>query len=143
MAGMEGLGRLVDVIPIAAGQGFKFRGSSAVLFVCTGNDTFTITTSPTFGGSYTQPTGFNPINHFYQRSDTNGTHAWTRQTQTASNAVVQANSGYTTAFELLTSMVADPQDYVKVSVGASGLVMAILHDLTVQRKPANLEILGS
>lgn len=140
MAGMEGIGRLVDIVPIAAGQAFKFRGASAVLFVCTGNDTFTITASGTFGGSYTSPG--NIINHFYQRADTNATHAWTRQTQSLSNAVVQANSGYTTAFEVLTSMVADPQDYLKVSVGASGLVMAILHDLVVQRKPANLEVLG-
>jgi threonine dehydratase len=141
MAGMEGLGRLVDVVPIAAGQAFKFRGASAVLFVCTAADTFTITASSSFGGSYATPG--NIISHFYQRADTNATHAWTLQTQAASNAVVQANAGYTTAFEVLTSMFADPNDYIKVSVGGSGLVTAILHDLTVQRKPANLEILGA
>lgn len=140
MAGMEGLGRLVDVIPIAAGQAFKFRGASAVLFICTAADTFTLTASSTYGGSYTSPG--NLISHYYQRADTNGTHAWTRQTQAASNAVVQG-SAYTTAFEVLTSTIADPNDYLKVSVGASGLVTAILHDLTVQRKPANLEILGA
>jgi hypothetical protein len=141
MAGMEGLGRLVDVIPIAAGAGFKFRGASACTFVCTGNDTFTLTVASTFGGSYASPG--NVINHFYQRADTNGTHAWTKQTQSASNAVVQSNAGYTTVFEVLTSMIADPSAYLKVSVGGSGLVMAILHDLVVQRKPANLEILGA
>lgn len=141
MAGMEGLGRLLDVIPIAAGQGFKFRGASAVTFVCTGADTFTLTVASTFAGSYATPG--NVINHFYQRADTNGTHAWTRQTQAASNAVVQANAGYTTAFEVLTSFMSDPSAYLKVSAGGSGLVTAILHDLTVQRKPANLEILGA
>ncbi len=140
MAGMEGIGRLVDVIPIAAGQGFKFRGASAVLFVCTGADTFTITAASTFAGSYATPG--NIINHYYQRTTTNGTVAWTKQTQALSNAVVQA-SAYTTAFEVLTSMIADPQAYLKVSVGASGLVTAILHDLVVQRKPANLEILSA
>lgn len=140
MAGMEGLGRILDVIPIAAGKGFKFRNASAVLFVCTAADTFTLTASGTYAGSYTSPG--NIITHYYQRADTDGTHAWTKQTQAASNAVVQG-SAYTTAFEVLTSMVADPQDYLKVSVGGSGLVMAILHDLTVQRKPANLEILGA
>lgn len=141
MAGMEGLGRLLDVIPIAAGQGFKFRGASAVTFVCTGADTFTLTVASTFAGSYATPGSV--INHFYQRADTNGTHAWTRQTQAASNAVVQANAGYTTAFEVLTSFMSDPSAYLKVSAGGSGLVTAILHDLTVQRKPANLEILGA
>jgi hypothetical protein len=141
MAGMEGLGRLLDVIPIAAGNAFKFRGASAVTFVCTGNDTFTLTVASTFGGSYATPG--NLINHYYQRADTNATHAWTKQTQSLSNAVVQASSGYTTAFEVLTSWITDPNAYLKVSVGASGLVTAILHDLTVQRKPANLEILGA
>jgi hypothetical protein len=141
MAGMEGLGRLLDVVPIAAGNAFKFRGASAVTFVCTGNDTFTLTVASTFGGSYATPG--NLINHYYQRADTNATHAWTKQTQSLSNAVVQASSGYTTAFEVLTSWIADPNAYLKVSVGASGLVTAILHDLTVQRKPANLEILGA
>ena len=141
MAGMEALGRLNDAIPIAAGQGFKFRGASGVTFYCTGNDTFTITVASTFAGSYATPGPI--INHFYQRADTNGTHAWTRQTQAASNAVVQSNAGYTTAFEVLTSMVSDPSAYIKVSVGGSGLVFACLHDLVVERKPANLEILGA
>lgn len=140
MAGMEGLGRVLDVIPIAAGQGFKFRGASAVLFVCTGADTFTLTAASSYGGSYSSPG--NILTHYYQRADTNGTNAWTRQTQNASNAITQG-SAYTTAFEVLTSMIADPSDYLKVSVGGSGRVTAILHDLVVQRKPANLEILGA
>jgi hypothetical protein len=140
MAGMEGLGRVLDVIPIAAGKGFKFRGASAVLFVCTAADTFTLTAASSYAGSYATPG--NLITHYYQRADTDGTHAWTKQTQAASNAVVQG-SAYTTAFEVLTSMIADPSAYLKVSVGGSGLVTAILHDLVVQRKPANLEILGA
>lgn len=141
MAGMEALGRLIDAVPIAAGNAIKFRGASAVGFLCTGNDTFTVTVSSTFGGSYATPGAI--IDHFYQRADTNGTHAWTRQTQAKSNAVVQANAGYTTYFEVLTSMIADPNAYIKVSAGASGLVIALPHDLVVQRKPANLEILGA
>jgi hypothetical protein len=138
---MEGLGRVVDVIPIAAGQAFKFRGASACLFVCTAADTFTLTVASTFGGSYATPG--NVFTSFYQRADTNGTHAWTKQTQAASNAVAQANAGYTTAFEVFTSMITDPAAYLKVSVGGSGLVTAILHDLTVRRDPRNLEILGA
>lgn len=140
MAGMEGLGRVLDVIPIAAGKGFKFRGASAVLFVCTAADTFTLTAAPTYAGSYTSPGTL--INHYYQRADTDGTHAWTKVTQAAANTVVQAGA-FTTAIQVLTSMIADPQAYLKLSVGGSGLVTAILHDLTVQRKPANLEVLGA
>ena len=40
-------------------------------------------------------------------------------------------------------MFADPQGYLKITASGSGLVAAILHDLAVQRKPANLEILGA
>lgn len=139
MAGMYGLGRAINVIPIAAGKAFKLRGASAVTFVCTGNDTFTLTASSTFGGSYTSPG--NIITRKQTCTATDGTAAWVEATQTASNAVT-ISSG-TVVFSVLTSQIADPNAYLKVSVGASGLVTAILHDLTVQRKPANLEILGA
>ncbi|QDN57384.1 hypothetical protein [Streptomyces sp. S1D4-20] len=139
MAGMYGLGRVMNVIPIAAGAAFKFRGASAVTFVCTGNDTFTLTASATFGGSYATPG--NIITRKQTCTATNGTAAWAETTQSASNAVTIASG--TVVFGVLTSQIADPLAYLKVSVGASGLVMAILHDLTVQRKPANLEILGA
>jgi len=140
MAGMEALGRLMDGVPIASGQAIKFRGASAIAFMCSGADTFTITVSPTFGGAYASPG--NVINHYYQRADTNGTHVWTKVTQAASNAVVQAGA-FTTWIEVLTSMIADPQAYIKCTASVAGLVAAIPHDLVVQRKPANLEILGA
>ncbi|RPE40267.1 hypothetical protein EDD90_3303 [Streptomyces sp. Ag109_O5-1] len=139
MAGMYGLGRVYNVIPIAAGNAFKFRGASACSFVCTGNDTFTLTASATFGGSYASPG--NIITRKVTNTATNGTAAWVDATQSGSNAVT-ISSG-TVVFTVLTSQIADPLAYLKVSVGASGLVTAFLHDLTVQRKPANLEILGA
>ena len=137
MAGMYGLGRVFNVIPIAAGAAFKLRGASAVTFVCTGNDTFTVTASGSFGGSYTSPG--NIITRKQTCTATNGTAAWVESTQAASNAVTIASGAV--VFSVLTSQLADPNDYVKVSVGASGLVTAILHDLVVARKPSNLEIL--
>ncbi|MEV7389619.1 hypothetical protein [Streptomyces sp. NPDC091215] len=139
MAGMYGLGRAINVIPIAAGNAFKLRGASAVTFVCTGNDTFTLTASSSFGGSYSSPG--NIITRKQTCTATNGTAAWVEATQAGSNAVTIASG--TVVFSVLTSQLADPNDYVKVSVGASGLVTAILHDLVVQRKPSNLETLGS
>jgi hypothetical protein len=136
---MYGLGRVLNVIPIAAGQAFKFRGASVVTFVCTGNDTFTLTASSSFGGSYSSPG--NVITRKQTCTATNGTAAWVEATQAASNAVTIASG--TVVFGVLTSQIADPNDYIKVSVGGSGLVTAILHDLTVQRKTSNLEVLGS
>lgn len=137
MAGMEALGRIIDVVPIAAGVAISMRDCSAITYFCTGADTFTLTMSGTFGGSYTSPGAI--INHYYQAAATNGTAAWTKQTQTASNAVVQG-SAYTTCITLLSGMIPDPQVYAKLTASASGLVMAVLHDLEYQRKPANLPI---
>jgi hypothetical protein len=140
MAGMNGLGRVFDVIPIASGVIFKFRGASAVTFVCTGADTFTTTVGTTHATAATSPG--NIFTYYYQRADTTGAAAWTKQTQAASNAIVQG-SAYTTVFTLYTSQVADPNAYVKCLASASGLVTAILHDLVVQRAPANLETLNT
>lgn len=139
MAGMEGLGRLINVVPIAAGAGLSMKAASAVTFVCTGADTFTVTVASTFGGAYATPGAI--ITRYYQSTATNGTAAWTKQTQAASNAVVQAGA-YTTVFSVFGSQLPDPKCYIKCSVGASGLVMAVFHDLTVQRGPANLAIVG-
>jgi hypothetical protein len=136
---MEGLGRSFNIIPIAAGAGFSLKQATGVTFVCTGNDTFTLTVASAFGGPYATPG--NIITRIYTNTATNGTAAWVKATQAASNAVT-ITSG-TVAFEVYGIQLADPKAYVKVSVGSGGLVTAILHDLTHQRGPANLAILGA
>jgi hypothetical protein len=142
MAGMEGLGRIFDVIPKASGVIFKFRNASAVTFYGTNDDTFTVTVGTSHAAAATSPG--NIFTHFYQNTGNgDGSAAWTKQTQAASNAVVQA-ADYSTVFTLYTSQIADPYDYVKcLATTADGLLIAILHDLTVQRAPANLEILNA
>src|SRR3954471_12122425 len=136
---MEGLGRVFNIIPIAAGQGFSLKQASGVTFVCTGNDTFTLTVASTFGGSYATPG--NIITKIYPNTATNGTAAWVKATQAASNAVT-ISSG-TVAFTVFANSLPDTKTYVKCSIGSGGLVAAIVHDLMVQRPPANLAILGA
>jgi len=136
---MEGLGRVFNVIPIAAGQAISLKNAAAVTFVCTGNDTFTVTASATFGGSYASPG--NIVTKKYTNTATNGTAAWVKATQTASNAVVSASG--TVVFTVRGTSLPDPNAYVKCSVGASGLVYAIVHDLVVQRTPGNLPALSA
>lgn len=138
MSYMEGLGRVFNVVPIAAGAGLSLKNASAVTFICTGNDTFTLTVATTFGGSYATPG--NIITRKYTNTATNGTAAWVAATQAASNAVT-ITSG-TVAFTVGQAQLADPAAYVKVSVGASGLVTAVFHDLKQKRTPANLTIVG-
>lgn len=137
---MEGLGRAFNTVPIASGVAISLKGAAGVTFVCTGADTFTITTSATFGGSYTDPG--NIIDHYYQAAATDGTAAWTRQTQSADNAVTQA-SAYTTVIEVSANSLPDGHAYIKCTRGSAGLVHAITHDLVVKRDPANLAKLSA
>lgn len=141
MAGIEGLGRVFNVVPIAAGQGISLASASGVAFLCTGNDTFTLTLAATFAGSYSQPSGWNPITRKYTAAATSGTAAWAKASQSASNAVTITSN--TVLFHLLASQVPDTYEYVKCTASSAGLVAAILYDLTVQRTPANLAILGA
>lgn len=154
MSGMEALGRLVNVIPIAAGKPFKMRGASGVLFVVTGNDTFTLKASSSFGGAYSALTAINDV---YWTTGTDGTAAWNKfRFLDAANGGALVNNfkigaggtaGLTTAtaaaFHVFTSQLSDPNDYLEVTVAATGLVTAIPYDLVTQRGPANLEILGA
>ena len=52
MAGMEGLGRVLNVVPIASAKAISMKQCSGVTFVCTGADTFSLTIATTFGGTY-------------------------------------------------------------------------------------------
>lgn len=154
MAGMESLGRLDNVIAIAAGQAFKFRGASTVEVTCTGNDTFTVNQSSSYGGSYT---AVNVIKNIYWATASNGTAGWSKftwvNTTTPLSAITLNSGGAGTpasivnatvaVFHVFTSELSDPNDYLKITVGASGLVQIRMTDLVVQRAPANLEVLGS
>lgn len=138
MAGMEALGRVCNVIPIAAGKALSLRQASGVMFVCTGNDTFTLQAASSFAGSYSN---LAVITRYYTSTATDGTAAWVAHTQNAAATVTQTSGS--TVFHVLTSQLSDPNDYLEVNVGASGLVEAFVYDLTVQRKPANLLKLGA
>ncbi len=138
---MEALGRTINVAPIVGtGNAISLKYAEAVTFVCTGADTFTITVADTFGGSYATPG--NIITQYYQAAATNGTAAWTKVTQAASNAVVQA-SAYTTVIHVPATALPDGKVYIKCTRSSAGLVTAITHDLHVQRTPANLPILSA
>lgn len=139
MSYMEGLGRVFNVVPIAASQGISLKNASAVTFICTGADTFTLTAATTFAGSYTSPG--NIIVRRYNNTATNGTAAWARTTQTAAATFVVASG--MGAFTIGQAQLADPAAYLKLTPGGSGLVVAILHDLKVKRGPENLVAIGA
>lgn len=131
---MEGLGRLFNVVPIAAGRGLSLKNAAGVTFVVTGSDTFTLTAATSFAGSYSSPG--NIIVRKYTNTATNGSAAWVKVDQSAANTVVVASGAV--AFYVAGTSLPDTYCYVKLSAGGSGLVTAVIHDLAQQRTPANL-----
>lgn len=137
---MEGLGRVINVMPIATTRAINLRRAAGITFVCTGADTFTLTVAPSFAGAYVTPGAI--IDHYYQAVGTTGTTAWTRVAQTAADNVVQGGAN-TTVIEVSANSLPDTYVYIKCTASAAGLVMAITHDLEVQRKPINLAIMSA
>lgn len=136
---MEALGREFNVIPIAAGVAVSLKQATGVTFICTGNDTFTITVADSFAGSYATPG--NILTRKVTNTATNGTAAWAEATQSASNAVVIASG--TTSIHVPAESLPDGKAYVKCTASSAGLVTAIVHDLTTQRAPSNLPALSA
>lgn len=141
MAGMEGLGRVFDTVPIASGVYISMKNASGITFVCTGADTFTVREAKDASGGSVQDIG-NVITHYYQNTSTAGAAGWTKQTQAGAAAVTQAGA-YATVIEIFGSMMDDGFDYIYCHAAASGLVHAVLHDLTVGRSPVNLATLAA
>ena len=154
MAGMEGLGRLFNVVPVCtAGGAMSMRDCSAISFVITGSTAVpTLTIATSFGGTYRAYSFFTPnwvpITRVYWTTSTTGTVAWSKATITAASTYTHGTTtGLTTAtasvFTIFGSEMPAGYDYLKCTVTGSGIGAAILHDLTVQRAPASLAIVGA
>lgn len=138
---MEALGRLVNVVPIAASRGLNMQNCSAITFVTTGNDTFTVTVAAGFAGAYATP-GTLTCN-VYKSAATNGTAVWVKDNTLITANTVVSGGAIVTCFSIPGTSLPDTKNYIKVTPSAAGLVMAILHDLSVQRAPANLPIVSA
>jgi hypothetical protein len=136
---MEGLGRVCNVVPIAASRGLSIVRGSSYLYVCTGADTFTLTVASTFAGSYATPG--NIISRTWTNTATNGSAAWVFASQALANTVVIGSGAV--AFHIDGNSLPDAKTYLKVTPSGAGLVTAILYDLTVRRAAPNLAILSA
>jgi hypothetical protein len=138
--GMEGLGRVFNIIPVAAGKSVSLKDAQGVTFICYGaNEAFTLNSQPTAGGS---ATALPVITDYYDEALTDGTDKWTAQTQSAAATITPASS-HAVAFYVDAGDLPSGADYVEVVHTSSGLVIAIVHDLLVQRAPANLAALNA
>ncbi|HEU5429557.1 MAG TPA: hypothetical protein VFU74_21940 [Actinocrinis sp.] len=148
MAGMQGLGRVFDVVHDASGNMFSFKNASAVTFISksSGSNTLTLVAAKVFGGSttaWTTANGFGQTGFYYENAGAIGTAAWTKQTASwSSNVLTLGTSGKVDVVTVYTSQVADTYAYIQ-GTAAAGDLIAVLHDLTVSRDPRNLAILGA
>ena len=134
---MEGLGRVVNVVPIAAGTLISLKDAAGVTFVVTGDDTFTLKSAATYNGSTST---LATITNYYTNTSTSGGAEWVAASQAAADNIAIASGA--ASFYVDASDLPAAAEYVEVTVAASGLVMAILHDLLVQRTPPNLRQLS-
>ena len=144
---MEALGRLFNVAAsvggasAANGKALSLKDAAGITFVLNGADTYTLTVASTYAGSYATPG--NILTKKYTNSAADGTAAWVSgAVSPASNAVTVASG--VAVIHVPASSLPDGKVYIKCTVtSTTGLVTAILHDLEVQRNPANLAIPGA
>lgn len=154
MAGMKALGRDYDVVASPSGLNICLKDCSGIGFVAVnGTSTaaiLTVTASTLFTGgttdNWTTANGFGQNQTGYTRL-TGNTANWVSQGLSAawsSNVLTCPITTTSAVFyvDFLVSELADTFDYINVTVSGSGatLPVALLYDLTVQRKPANLRI---
>lgn len=131
---MEGLGRLFNIAPIAAGTPISLKRAAGVTFVCTGADTFTLYSASTYNGAGSTLTA---ITRYYKCTSTAGGAAWTDSGDVAAVDAVTIASG-AVAFYVDGADLPAGSDWAIVKVGASGLVAAVVHDLFSAQGPKAL-----
>jgi hypothetical protein len=148
MAGMLGLGRVFDVVHDASGNMFTLKNASSVSFISksSGSNTLTLVAAKTFGGStttWTTANGFGQSTFYSENTSAVGAAAWTRVTSSwSSNVLTLGSSGKVDIVTIYASQFADGFSYIEGTAAAGDLV-AVLHDLDVQRDPRNLALLGA
>ena len=141
---MEGLGRLFNRVPVAAGTLISLKDAAGVTFECvatTDPETFTVSSAATYNGSTTTLTA---ITRYYTNTSQSGAGQWSDSGDiTAVDNVVVA-AGSVSEFYIDASDLPAGAEYVVVAATGSGTgtVSATTHDLLTQRAPANLRALS-
>lgn len=136
MAGMEALGRILNLCHTADAVYVNLCDAAAVTFICQldAGDTFTVTEATALAGTGAQALA--TVTQFYTAAK-DGTGVWSKTTQAAASTVVTAD-GSVAVFTVRADELSDGYSYLKCASTSTGTVMAILHDLRSQRTPANL-----
>lgn len=151
MAGMDALGRVFNVVPVAAGLYIDMSECSGITFVCVSanSDTFAFGESVDSAGVTKQlfsdgakgyPTAAHPWRS-YTATDTDGSVPWVEADLT-DDTTGTITTGHCIVVDILASFLDDTYRYAYCTPSSTGTVVAILHDLTVGRTPANLALPG-
>lgn len=165
----EGLGRLFDISVGAApvdlssaavtGKRVSLKRAAALTIVVfkaagTAGDDPTVTLKQHTAASSGTSSNLVAIDHYYLKSATTlaGTETWTRVTQSAAATIADpggagtsAESQQILAIPVLGTSLSDGYSYVSLDIADVGTnaqlggVLYLLHDLTAQRAPANLQ----
>jgi hypothetical protein len=138
---VDGLGRLFNIVAVADNVYVPLRDAGAVTFVCHlgAGDTYTVTSAEDASG--TGAAVLPKVTRFYDSTGAGG--AWTKVTQAAGSTVVNdGTAGHDcSVFTVQADQLPDTHTHIKVASTSTGTVVAILHDLLVQRAPENLPAL--
>jgi hypothetical protein len=151
MRSIEGLGTVLNVVKTASGVNIPLTQARAVTFVFgdagTGAAIATVTQTDSTGVeseadlnvfTVSGTEGSNGVSNLYVGPDVGGT--WTALAATADNTADLGDdtTNDTGVFTVRASQLSDGYDQVQVTVD-TGTCHAIIHDLAVMRKPANLK----
>lgn len=139
MSGMEWLGRGGNVLAVADDVYVSLQNAASVTFVCTlaAGDTYTLTEAKDAAG--TSAAVLPTITRFYVQATVGA--VWAEVTQAAASTVVTTASQDVMVLTVSGVELSDTFTHVKLASTSTGTVVAILHDLMVQRAPANLPAL--
>jgi hypothetical protein len=130
---MEAIGRLLDILPVADDVYVSLRDAGAVTFVgvLTTGDTWTITsaTDASAGGAAVLST----VDRYLVRTTVGS--AWQVLTQAVGSAVTTTSAQDVVAIHISAAELPAGHDWVKCTSTSTGIVIAIIHDLKVQRSP--------
>lgn len=136
---MEALGRLFNVVPLANGLWVNMADAEAVTFVCYEDGGATdITIKEAKDSSGTDEQDLDVVDRYYTSAGT-GT-AWALQTQTAAALVepTDATAQDAVVIHVTAASMSDGFTHLECtsdSADSPPIVVAILHDLEVQRDP--------
>ncbi|MET8987754.1 hypothetical protein ABZW49_20095 [Nonomuraea wenchangensis] len=134
---MKALGRVLNVVPAASGVGIKLTNATAVTYVTYEDDGTTIATiTQRDSTGVKSEIALDCDVYPHKAPGTGGT--WTAMSEQDDTLALGADTtNDAMCFTIDAAQLAAGYDSVEVTVDG-GICVAILHDLTVQRKPSNL-----